>query len=192
VLKGKATPVPGIVIEASASGLKVAVTQAAKTTDFIVSLKTPMACSDVMKAGSDVNQLKSFILTNGATEDTGKIEALSPDYKRPVSKITVEGTVSAIKVAVTQDAKDARIPDFIVNLKEPATCKEVMAAGTEFGLQAKGEAELDGTYDSYTKIPATATMTQTAQIVLRDGSVVPEKKKPVPHKPSPVHRAPAQ
>jgi len=66
--------------------------------------------------------------------------------------------------------------------------KEIPAAGAAFGLQPA--AELDGTYDSYTQIPATATMTQTAQIVLRDGVLVPEKKKAAPaHKPAAGHKA---
>jgi len=56
-------------------------------------------------------------------------------------------------------------------MKKPLEDKEIPAAGAAFGLQPA--AELDGTYYSYTQIPATATMTQTAQIVLRDGVLVP-------------------
>jgi len=191
LLKDQPTPVPGTVIDAPVSGLKVAVTQAAKTTDFQVSLKAPIACKDVPGAATLVKQVKDYILTNGAKEDTDKIAALAPDYTKPVSKIVLEGTVSVIKVAVTKDAKDTKTADFIVNLKAPVACKEVPAAGSDFGLQAKGEAELDGTYDTYTQIPATATMEQSAQIVLREGVVVPaEKKKPVPaRKPAPGRRA---
>jgi hypothetical protein len=52
---------------------------------------------------------------------------------------------------------------------------------------------LDATYDSYTQIPATDTMGQTAQIALKDGFVQPEKKKAAPpvHKPKPAagHKA---
>jgi hypothetical protein len=63
--------------------------------------------------------------------------------------------------------------------------------GSEFGLASKGQAELDGTYDSYTQIPATDTVAQSVQIVLRDGFIQPEKKKVVPHKPTPAHHAAA-
>ena len=188
VMKGQATPVPGTVIEAPTSGLKVAVTQGVKTADFTVSLKTPISCNDVPGAGTPIKQLKDYILANGVTADTDKIEALSPEYTKPVTKIVVEGTVSVIKIAVTDEAKDAKISDFIVNMKTPVACKEVQAAGYAFGLQSKGQAELDGTYDTYTQVSATATTAQSAQIVLREGIVQVEKKKPVPvHKPAPGH-----
>jgi hypothetical protein len=114
----------------------------------------------------------------------------------------LEATASEIKIAVTQDAKDAKVPDFIVNLKTPLPEKEIPAVGFEFGLAAKGQAELDGTYDSYTQIPAkdavpatattpaVAATAQSVQIVLRDGFVQPEKKKTTPaHKPSAAHKA---
>jgi len=51
-----------------------------------------------------------------------------------------------------------------------------------------GGPELDGTYDTYTQIPGTDTVAQSAQIVLRDG-LLQQKKKVVPHKASPAHRA---
>lgn len=191
LLKDQQTPVPGTVMEAPATGLKIAITQAAKTADFLVSLKAPMACSDIAAAGPDAKALKDFVLANGVKEDTDKVEQLAPDYAKPIAKFAVEGTVSVIKVAVTQDAKDAKTPDFIVNMKTPAGCKEVPAVGSTFGLQTKGDAELDGTYDTYKQIPATATTAQAAEIVLRDGFIQAEKKKaaPVAHKPAAGHRA---
>jgi hypothetical protein len=102
----------------------------------------------------------------------------------------LEATASVIKVAVTQDAKDAKIPDFIVNMKTPIKDEDIPAVGFEFKIQPA--AELDGSYDTYTQIPATATIAQTAQIVLRDGVIVPEKKKAAPvHKPAAGHKAAA-
>jgi hypothetical protein len=96
-----------------------------------------------------------------------------------------------IKLAVSQDAKDAKIADFIVNMKAPLPDKEIPAVGFEYKLQPA--AELDGTYDTYSQIPATATVAQTAQIVLRDGVVVPEKKKAAPvRKPAAGHHAGAE
>ncbi len=189
LLSGQPTPVPGTVIEAPVTGLKVAVTQAGKTTDFAVQLKAPADCKSMLGADAAVKDKKDFILTNGVKDDTDKITAIAPEETKPITKLVVEGTISVVKVAVTQDAKDAKTPDFIVNLKTPAACKEVPAAGSDFGLLSKGDAELDGTYDSYRQIPATATVSQSAEIVLRDGLIqaAPEKKAPV-HKPSPAHR----
>jgi hypothetical protein len=88
---------------------------------------------------------------------------------------------------VTDDAKQAKVPDFIVNMKTPLTDKELatVTVGSDFGLSSKNQPELDGTYDSYTQIPGTDTVAQSAQIVLRDGVLVPVKK--TVHKPTPVH-----
>ena len=133
---------------------------------------------------------KEFILAAGSKEDADKLWALLKDKATPVPGIVLEATASVIKVAVTQDAKDAKIPDFIVNMKTPIKDEDIPAVGFEFKIQPA--AELDGSYDTYTQIPATATIAQTAQIMLRDGVIVPEKKKAVPvHKPAAGHKAPA-
>ncbi|MGA2651323.1 MAG: hypothetical protein ABSF28_12400 [Terracidiphilus sp.] len=188
LLKDQQTPVPGTILDASADALKVIVTSAAKSTDYTVALTTPAPCASLQTTGT-VKELKAYVLANGVKADTDKIEALSPDSTKPVTRIVVEGTVSVIKVAVTQDAKDAKIPDFIVTLKEPVSCREINAIGPDFGLSAKGEAELDGTYDSYKQIPASATTAQAAEIAVRDGFIQEKKKSTAPaHKPAAGHR----
>jgi hypothetical protein len=131
-----------------------------------------------------------YVLANGVKEDADKLWAVLKDKATPVPGTVIEATASVIKVAVTGDAKEAKVADFIVRLKTPLAEKEIPAAGAVLGLQSKGQVELDGIYDTYTQIPATATTAQTAQIVLRDGVVVPEKKKTVPaHKPAAGHHA---
>jgi len=185
LMKDQQTPVPGIVIDAPATAIKVAITQAAKTTDFSVTLKSPAACKDLAAAGSDVKTLKTFILSAGASEDTDKIEPLSGT--RPITKIAIEGMIPIIKVAVTDDAKQAKYGDFVVNLKAPVGCKEVPASST-FGLQSKGDTELDGAYDTYTVIQSPDKTTQAAQIALREGFIQAEKKKPVAHQAAPARR----
>jgi hypothetical protein len=144
----------------------------------------------------DLNTLaladKELVLAYGAKEDADKLWALLKDQPSPVPGVVIEATASVIKVAVTDDAKQAKTADFIVNLKTPLADKDVPAAGVEFGLQSKGQAELDGTYDSYTQVPATDTVPQSVQIVLRDGFIQAEKKKVVPaHKPTAAHHAAA-
>jgi hypothetical protein len=131
---------------------------------------------------------KEYVLANGAKDDADKLWALLKDKATPVPGIVLEATASVIKVAVTDDAKAAKIPDFIVNLKTPLADKDIPVAGFVFGLGSKGQAELDATYDSYTQVPPTDTLAQSAQIVLRDGEVVPAKKTPV-HKPAAGHKA---
>jgi tetratricopeptide (TPR) repeat protein len=129
---------------------------------------------------------KELVLAFGAKDDADKLWDLMKDKPTPVPGTVIEATASVIKMAVTDDAKQAKTPDFIVNLKAPLADKDIPAAGTEFGLLPK-DSELDGTYDSYTQIPGTDTVAQSAQIVLRDGFIQEKKKAPV-HKPSPAHR----
>ncbi len=127
---------------------------------------------------------KEFLLANGSKDCTDKLWALVKDQVTPVPGIVTEATDSVIKVAVTQDAKDTKVADFTVNLKKPLDAKDIPAAGTEFKLQPA--AELDGTYDTYTQVPAAGATPASVQIVLREGFVQPDKKA------VPVHHTPAK
>jgi tetratricopeptide (TPR) repeat protein len=146
----------------------------------------------ILASTPDLNTLaladKELVLSFGSKEDADKLWALLKDKPTPVPGTVIEATASQIKVAVTDDAKQSKTPDFVVNLKTPLTDKEIEAVkpGTELGLSSKNQAELDGTYDSYTQIPGTDTVSQSAQIVLREGALTPEKKAPV-HKPAAAH-----
>jgi hypothetical protein len=130
---------------------------------------------------------KELVLAFGEKDDADKLWALMKDKDTPVPGIVIDATASQIKVAVTDDAKQAKVADFIVNLKEPLADKDIPKAGEEFKLLSEGGPELDGTYDTYTQIPGSDTVAQSAQIVLRDGFIQEKKKAPV-HKPSPAHR----
>jgi hypothetical protein len=146
---------------------------------------------DLLASTSDWNTLaladKELVLALGSKEDADKLWALLQGKQSPVPGVVIEATASVIKVAVTQDAKDAKVADFIVNMKEPLADKDIPAAGFEFKLQPG--TELDGTYDTYTQVPATATTTQSAQIVLKDAFIQAEKKKAAPaHKPAAGHK----
>ena len=181
-------------------GLDAIKTQAMATTFppgtlVITPAKTPaVQIHELLETTKDLNTLaladKETVLALGSKEDADRLWVLLKNKQTPVPGIVIEATASVIKVAVTQDAKDAKTPDFIVNLKTPLADKEIPAAGFEFKLQPA--TELAGTYDTYTQTAATATTAQTAEIVLRDGFIQAEKKKPVaPHKPAAGHRAPA-
>ena len=98
----------------------------------------------------------------------------------------IEANANQIKVAVTQDAKDAKTADFIVNMKEPIPEKDIPAVGSELKLLKDGGPELDGTYDTYTQVPASSTAAASAQIVLKDGILQTAKKTPA-HKPAAGH-----
>ncbi len=132
---------------------------------------------------------KEYVLANGVKEDADKLWALLKDQVTPVPGIVFEATASVIKVAVTQDAKDAKTADFIVNMKKPLLEKEIPAVGFEYKIPPA--TALVGTYDSFTVIPATETTPAAAQIVLRDGEVAAAKAKPgVPaRKPAAGHPA---
>jgi hypothetical protein len=162
------------------------------TTLKIDPAKTPAEqIHDLLAATPDLNTLaladKETVLALGSKEDADKLWALLKDKQTPVPGIIIEAAASTIKVAVTQDAKDAKVADFIVNLKAPLTDAEQKLYQPGFEFKTQPSAELDGTYDSYTQIPATATAAASAQIVLRDAFIQPEKKKPVAHKPAASH-----
>jgi len=221
LIKGQQTPVPGIVIADPATVLKVVVTTAAsvKPKEYVVKLSNPVACSAVPVPPSElkVKDAQDYILANGVKADTDAMGDALTEAPAHIRRILIEPAITGVNVAVTQDAKDAHTADFIVNLKEPASCKDAPVAGTAIGLQPAQE--LDGTYDTYTKVPAagataaaapatdvtaggcsatgastTSSASASAQIVLRDGFLQAEVKKggPVHHtpaKPSAAHHA---
>jgi hypothetical protein len=148
----------------------------------------------ILQNTSDLSSLaladKELVLAFGSKEDADKLWAVMKDKETPVPGTVLDATASVIKVAVTDDAKQSKTPDFIVNLKTPLPEKEIPAVGSELGLSSKKQVELDGTYDTYTQIPGTDTVAQSAQIVLRDAALVPVKAVPV-HKPAPGHHTAA-
>ncbi len=189
VVKGQMTPVPGIVIGAQATALKVSVaaSAAAKPKDYVVKLNTPADCSAVPPPPTATTgaAASTYLQANGAAADVAAIDGLATAHK-----VTIEPAITVIDVAVTQDAKDNKAADFTVNMKDPVSCKDAPAVGQELKLQPA--MELDGTYDSYTQVPAAAGKDAKAQIVLSGGFLQAEQKaKPATHKPSAAHHAPA-
>ena len=137
---------------------------------LLVKLPTSVTCASAPPAPSElhVKEAQDYIVANGVKADVDALDFITESPAK-IKKIEVEPGVMSIKVAVTQDAKDNKTPDFIVNLKEPVGCKEAPAAGFEYKLQPADE--LDATYDTYTAIPAAGGKQATAQIVLRDGFI---------------------
>jgi hypothetical protein len=181
-------------------GLDAVKSQAALTTFppgtlVITPDKTPAEkIHDIILTTPDLKTLnlgdKETVLAVGAKEDADKMWAVLKDQVTPVPGTVISATDSVIKVAVSSDAKSATPPyaDFIVNMKKPLEEKEIPSVGFEYKIPPASA--LVGTYDSFTVIPATDTTPAAAQIVLRDGEVQLEKKKPVPvHKPAAGHPA---
>jgi hypothetical protein len=177
-------------------GLDDIKTQAAATVfpsgTFVISpAPTPAELAHkAMVETSDLSKMAlvdtEFILANGTKEDTDKLWAVLKDQVTPVPGTVIDATASVIKVAVTQDAKDNKVADFVVNLKKPLLDKEIPAAG--FVYKIPPATALVGTYDSFTQVPGTDTTSASVQIVLRDGETQVEKKKAVPaHKPAAGH-----
>jgi hypothetical protein len=155
---------------------------------------------DLLVGTPDWNTLaladKETVLSGGSKEDADKLWTLLQGKDTPVPGTVIEANANQVKVAVTQDAKDAKTADFIVNMKEPLSEKEIPAVGSELKLLKDGGPELDGTYDTYSKVPASADAAASAQIVLKDGILQSKKApahKPAPgHRPAPSHKAPTQ
>ena len=167
--------------------------------DMIKQAKTPAEqIHDLLASTPDLKSLaladKETVLAMGSKDDADKLWAQMKDQQTQVPGIVIEANANTIKVAVTQDAKDTKVADFVVNLKKPLTDAELklIQPGYEFKT-TPGASQLVGTYDSFTQTPATPTTAQAAVIVLRDGEYIPEQKKaPVHHAPAhPTHR-PAQ
>ena len=163
----------------------------------IAPAKTPAEqIHDIIITTPDLKTLnlgdKEFILAAGTTEDAEKLWAVLKDQVTPVPGVVIEASATVVKFAVTQDAKDAKTPDFIVNMKKPLTEKEIPAVGFVFGVPPASA--LVGTYDSYKQVPATATTAQSAEIVLRDGEIELAAKKPAApaHKPAAGHKPAAK
>ena len=135
---------------------------------------------------------KETVLAMGSKEDADKLWALLQGKQTQVPGVVIEATADQIKVAVTQDAKDAKVADFIVNMKKPLTEAELKTIQPGFEFKTQPDAELVGTYDTYRQVAATDKTSQSAEIVLKDGEYIPaEKKKPAAtHRP--VHRPAAK
>jgi hypothetical protein len=147
---------------------------------------------DLIASTPDLTQLaladKETILALGSQEDADKLWALLKDKTTQVPGIVISADPNTIKMAVTQDAKDSKVPDFIVNMKKPLTEADLKVIQPGFEFKVQPDAELVGTYDSYQKVPATATTAQSAQIVLRDGEYIPAQKKKAPVRHAPARR----
>lgn len=150
---------------------------------------------DLIAQTPDLNSLaladKETILAMGSKDDADKLWALLQGKETQVPGIVIEATAEQVKVAVTQDAKDAKVPDFIVNMKKPLTEEELKTIQPGFEFKSAPDAMLVGTYDTYRQVPATDKTSQAAEIVLKDGEFVPaEKKKPAATR-RPAARKPA-
>ena len=145
---------------------------------------------DLIAATPDLNTLaladKETVLAVGSKDDADKLWALLKDKETQVPGIVISADANTIKVAVTQDAKDSKVADFIVNLKKPLTDAELKVVVPGFEFKTQPDNELVGTYDSYRQVPATDTTAQSAEIVLREGEFIAKKKTAAP-----VHHAPA-
>ena len=136
-----------------------------------------------MPSALKVKDAQNYLLSNGVKADTDAMGEILTEPHTRLRKIEIVPEVTAINVAVTQDAKDSQHADFNVNLKEPLSCKEAPVPGAVLGLLSNNAVELDGTYDTFTKVPATGSQGPAAQIVLSDGFVQQVKKTaPVHHK----------
>jgi tetratricopeptide (TPR) repeat protein len=184
-LQGQLTPVPGVVISAPATVIKVSIpgaTPTAKPKEYEVKLTNAVACSAVAAppAAATGASAATYLQANGVAADVSAIADLDK-----AKKVILEPAVTVVNVAVTQDAKDTHSADFTVNLKEPLACKEAPAAGLEVKPSNEQGVEVYGTYSTYTITPAQGSTAAKAQIVLNDGGVQQQEKKGAPaHKPA--------
>ncbi|KAA6464998.1 hypothetical protein DYQ86_03325 [Acidobacteria bacterium AB60] len=120
---------------------------------------------------------KETVLAVGSKEDADKLWGLLQGQETPVPGVVIEATADQVKVAVTEDAKASKVPDFIVNMKKPLTEAELKVVQPGFEFKTQPDATLVGTYDTYRQVPATDKTSASAEIVLKDGEYVAAEKK---------------
>jgi len=185
-------------------GLDVIKQQAAKSMfppSSLVIEKAPTPAQQIHKMLSqqiDVNTLalsdKETILAVGDKADADKVWEGMKGKQTPVPGIVIDATASVIRVAVTDDARQTKEADFIVNMKTPLAEKDIPAPGFEYKIPTPREpaTALIGNYASYAQIPASDTTDQAALLVLNDGEIIPAEKKakaPAAAKPTPHRHA---
>jgi hypothetical protein len=108
LIKGQTTAVPGIVIEASTTVIKVAVTDAAKeakTADFIVNLKKPLEEKDVPAVGSEFKSLTAGTAELDATIDSFTPVPATATTAATAQIIAIDGFIQEKKKAAAPTAK---------------------------------------------------------------------------------------
>jgi tetratricopeptide (TPR) repeat protein len=111
LLQGQLTPVPGIVIEASATVIKVAVTpdaKEAKTADFIVNMKEPLADKDIPAVGFEFKLQPGAELD--ATYDTYRQIPATDTTTQAAEIVLKDGSIQAEVKKKTPAAPAARKP----------------------------------------------------------------------------------
>ncbi len=190
LLKGQQTPVPGNVIADQATVLKISVTLAAspKPKDFVVKLNTPGACGSVPEPPTElkIKDAQAYVLANGVKADTDAMgDVLGLDAAKKIHKFSIEPAVSVdqrCRHPGREGCQGGRL-----QCEPQGTARVQRCPGSWFReLKLQPATELDGTYDTYTQVPAAGSTAAAAQIVLRDGFVQAEKKA------GPVHHVPAK
>ncbi|HTJ29376.1 MAG TPA: hypothetical protein VL346_02695 [Acidobacteriaceae bacterium] len=140
---------------------------------------TPKDIADgVVTSTPDLSTLalgdKEYILANASHDNAEKLWTILKDQTTqvPGTVLAVSDDHKQLQIAVTEDAKTDKKPDFTVNMKEAIPDADLPAVGSE-------ETTLIGTYDSYTQSPA--------MIIMRDGELQIEHKKAPARKPSAAH-----
>jgi hypothetical protein len=118
LLKGQPTPVPGNVISDPATVLKITVTTTARPPSRRNSRSSspiPWPAAPFRPAPTElkIKDAQDYIVANGVKADTDAMGDVLTETPAHLHKITIEPSMTAINVAVTQDAKDNHNADFI-------------------------------------------------------------------------------
>ena len=170
-----------------ATVLKISVTTAAspKPKEFVVKLTNPVACSAVPPAPSElkIKDAQDYILANGVKADTDAMGDALTETPAHLRKIAIEPSVTAINVAVTQDAKDNHVRGFHRQPEGSALLQR--SSDGRRGARAAATPWSWTPPTTPTRIVAAAgTTAASAQIVLSDGFVQQEKKAAPVHHPA--------
>ncbi len=113
--QNQTTLVPGRVILATASTMKVSVTvggktaRDTKTTDMLISLRQPMSCGDAAAPTTDLKQVEGFLMANAGKDDADKLAALFKDTA-PIRKIVLDPAASEVRLRFRTKPEAQRLP----------------------------------------------------------------------------------
>ena len=127
---------------------------------------------------------KEFILQYGTTEDADKVFATIKGKTVQIpGALVIESSPTVLKVAVSDDAIQAKAADFTFNLTpldEPKTAAEKKKAADMADAIAVGKTvTLEGTYDSYTGKPIMIIMNNSSVLLKKAAApAAPVRRKP--------------
>jgi hypothetical protein len=127
---------------------------------------------------------KEQVLALGYEADAEKVWARLQGQSTAVPGIVIAVRADQIQLAVSQDAINAGIADFLVAMRNPLTEAQLKVIRPGFQFRVPPDQSLTATYDNYKRVPSSGKRPASVEILLKDGTVVPAKTNAAPQPPA--------